>query len=277
MPARASISLPPPRPQVTAFLAEAKEHFDDDAPRLVLADWLEEYGDESDQARAAFVRAQCERAPLEQQGSRAVALRQIESDLLARHQQTWLGPLLVGRCAWSFERGLAHGSVGNFTGLGYYRAEEPSISVVLDALAGSEIAAWVDSLALEYLVEEDARRIADSPFLAEIVSLEVDLCGAGAHLHALIASPHLAGLRRLSLRRPISEDEVVALASAPLPPGLTSLTLALADVRGRGAFALAGSHHLDRLSSLCLSNCPVSSKGEAALRRRFGDRLILTW
>jgi uncharacterized protein (TIGR02996 family) len=33
---------------------------DDDAPRLVLADWLEENGDDADRARAEFVRVQCE-------------------------------------------------------------------------------------------------------------------------------------------------------------------------------------------------------------------------
>jgi uncharacterized protein (TIGR02996 family) len=41
-----------------AVLAEP----DDDAPRLVLADWLEEYGDDADRARAAFIRVQCELA-----------------------------------------------------------------------------------------------------------------------------------------------------------------------------------------------------------------------
>jgi uncharacterized protein (TIGR02996 family) len=42
-----------------AFLADILEHPDDDAPRLVYADWLEENGDSQ---RAEFIRLQCELA-----------------------------------------------------------------------------------------------------------------------------------------------------------------------------------------------------------------------
>src|SRR4051812_41868891 len=48
-----------PRPELLGLLAACKERPDEDGPRLVLADWLEENG-ESD--RAAFVRAQVRRA-----------------------------------------------------------------------------------------------------------------------------------------------------------------------------------------------------------------------
>src|SRR5262245_48502857 len=44
------------RPEVVAFLADMKEHPDDPTPRLVLADWLEEHGDEADRARAEYLR-----------------------------------------------------------------------------------------------------------------------------------------------------------------------------------------------------------------------------
>ncbi len=49
--------LPKLRPEVAAFLAAAKDEPEDDAPRLVLADWLEENGDSTDAARAEFARA----------------------------------------------------------------------------------------------------------------------------------------------------------------------------------------------------------------------------
>lgn len=44
-----------------AFLADIIEHPDDDAPRLIYADWLEDHGDAS---RAEFIRVQCELARL---------------------------------------------------------------------------------------------------------------------------------------------------------------------------------------------------------------------
>jgi uncharacterized protein (TIGR02996 family) len=41
---------------VDAFLADIREHPDDDAPRLIFADWLDDAGHAD---RAAFIRAQC--------------------------------------------------------------------------------------------------------------------------------------------------------------------------------------------------------------------------
>lgn len=47
------------RPEVLAFL-DAREHPEDDTPRLVLADWLDEQGGS---ARAEFTRPGCVLAP----------------------------------------------------------------------------------------------------------------------------------------------------------------------------------------------------------------------
>jgi uncharacterized protein (TIGR02996 family) len=44
-----------------AFLADIVEHPDDDTPRLVYADWLEDHGEE---AQAEFIRVRCELARL---------------------------------------------------------------------------------------------------------------------------------------------------------------------------------------------------------------------
>src|SRR4051794_4580817 len=72
-----------------AFLADIIEHPDDDVPRLVYADWL----DEHDQAeRAELIRVQVELAGAPEAG-RAEELRQREAALLADHAQEWLGPL----------------------------------------------------------------------------------------------------------------------------------------------------------------------------------------
>ena len=47
-----------PRPEVLAFLQDIKQNPDDNTPRLIFADWLEENGD----PRREFVRVQCELA-----------------------------------------------------------------------------------------------------------------------------------------------------------------------------------------------------------------------
>jgi uncharacterized protein (TIGR02996 family) len=70
-----------------AFLRTIREHPDDDGPRLVYADWLEERG-ECD--RAEFIRVQCE---LEQapDDERYAGLAQREAELLQRHREAWFG------------------------------------------------------------------------------------------------------------------------------------------------------------------------------------------
>jgi uncharacterized protein (TIGR02996 family) len=80
------------RPQVLALLQQAKECPEQDGPRLVLADFLEEQGDPD---RAEFIRLGCQLAPgappldasLRQQiGQRLDRLEE-------RHGGAWLGSL----------------------------------------------------------------------------------------------------------------------------------------------------------------------------------------
>ena len=54
------------------FLEDITAHPDDDAPRLIFADWLEEKGDSD---RAEFIRVQIERARLPAWDARQVRLR----------------------------------------------------------------------------------------------------------------------------------------------------------------------------------------------------------
>src|SRR5262249_47472223 len=50
-------AMPPTvRPELLALLADVKENPADLTPWLVLTDWLEEHGDEADQARAEYCR-----------------------------------------------------------------------------------------------------------------------------------------------------------------------------------------------------------------------------
>src|SRR5437588_9322349 len=92
-----------PRPEVRAFLEDIRVHPDDDTPRLILADWLEEFGDEVDLARGELIRVQC---ALARPGRSPAALRQRESYLLARYADDWLGPLARLAERWRFERGM---------------------------------------------------------------------------------------------------------------------------------------------------------------------------
>src|SRR5438874_2139584 len=73
-----------------AFLAAIREAPDDDTHRLVYADWLDDHGDE---ARAEFIRVQVELARLPGKDARRPGLEKRETELLAAHRESWLGPL----------------------------------------------------------------------------------------------------------------------------------------------------------------------------------------
>src|SRR5688572_20324331 len=74
------MKLPP------GLLQEILDAPEDDAPRLVSADWLEEHG-ESD--RAELIRVQCELARLDEGDPRVLGLRRREHELLVAHHAEW--------------------------------------------------------------------------------------------------------------------------------------------------------------------------------------------
>jgi uncharacterized protein (TIGR02996 family) len=87
-----------------AFLRAIIERPDDDLPRLVYADYLDEVGDH---ARAEFIRVQCELAALPEDDPRRPALEDREHELLAEHEPAWLGD--TGKLAeWAFRRGFLY-------------------------------------------------------------------------------------------------------------------------------------------------------------------------
>jgi uncharacterized protein (TIGR02996 family) len=75
-----------------AFLQAIQEAPEDDSPRLIYADWLDEHGN---QDRAEFIRTQCERLRLRHTAERALALREQVRALLDRHTREWLPSSLL--------------------------------------------------------------------------------------------------------------------------------------------------------------------------------------
>jgi len=73
-----------------AFLQTILDHPDDDVPRLIFADWLEEHGDGD---RAEFIRAQLERHALPPHTARHDELLARETSLLRRNGHQWLQPI----------------------------------------------------------------------------------------------------------------------------------------------------------------------------------------
>jgi uncharacterized protein (TIGR02996 family) len=85
-----------------AFLQAILENPDDDTPRLIYADWLEERGD----PRGEFIRIQCRLAMLSAADERRPLLERQERELLEHHQDKWLGALRPSLSGWTFRRGF---------------------------------------------------------------------------------------------------------------------------------------------------------------------------
>src|SRR6478736_3270237 len=79
---------------------------DDDAPRLIYADWLDEHGDP---ARAAFIRTQIEIARRPSSQARLVQLKQAESTLLRANRDAWTAWVPGWAEARAFHRGFLEG------------------------------------------------------------------------------------------------------------------------------------------------------------------------
>src|SRR5438874_13842040 len=84
-----------------AFLRAILDNPDDDLPRLIYADWLDEHGEA---ARAEFIRVQIERARLPADNGRQDALAAREKNLLIRHGPEWMLPYHLN--AQEFRRGF---------------------------------------------------------------------------------------------------------------------------------------------------------------------------
>ncbi|MCA9176392.1 MAG: TIGR02996 domain-containing protein [Planctomycetales bacterium] len=84
------------------FLDEILAHPDDDAPRLVYADWLSERED----PRGEFIRLQCERERLPQYSLEAQQSLLRERELASRHGREWAGELHEMFYPYRFRRGF---------------------------------------------------------------------------------------------------------------------------------------------------------------------------
>jgi uncharacterized protein (TIGR02996 family) len=74
------------------FLQTICETPDDDAPRLVFADWLEDNGQSE---RAELIRTQCRRAKMDEWDDGYEDLAQREQELLEKYGKKW------GKAAWT--------------------------------------------------------------------------------------------------------------------------------------------------------------------------------
>jgi uncharacterized protein (TIGR02996 family) len=90
----------------TGLLASVIDHPDDDCPRLVYADFLDEQGSEANAARAEFIRLQIERARFPKNDPRQAEWLTREKALSDRWAWEWAVPLHGHISEWVLRRGF---------------------------------------------------------------------------------------------------------------------------------------------------------------------------
>lgn len=258
-----------------ALWAAIRAHPNDDTPRLVYADWLEEHGDE---ARAAFIRAQCALevlGPDRRKGRKQRVPLEAQLAKLKVHQDEWLAP---------FRTQLAHprprtdddGPIDLKLRRGFVDGVQFDLATAAAVARAGDDLEPVDRIEMwEMGINYDSSAvaaIAKWPGAGCVTGFSVAfVADADAYV---IARGHMSNLRHLGLwYGKVSDAGVAKLAAWPGAAALRSLDLKDNPITDAGARKLADSSYLTGLTQLQLNGTQIGSEGRTALRTRFGDAL----
>jgi uncharacterized protein (TIGR02996 family) len=244
-----------------SFLQDILANPEDDAPRLVYADWLEETGAlESQRARAELIRVQCELERLPAGDQRRMERERLTRRLLKDHAREWTAPLRKARLGsdWQFRRGFVEGlrlSARTFVTVAGRLFELAPVRSVCFPDASNE----VDDLAA-------------CPYLARLKAVDLgSMCACGfcpihLELQRLFRSRHVKNLTSLVLSDDRVGPELVGhLADSRPLAGLTTLDLSANRLGTAGVRVLAGKTRLVSLKSLALGGNDIGPQGARAL------------
>jgi uncharacterized protein (TIGR02996 family) len=286
------------------FLQEILAHPDDDAPRLIYADWLDERGD----PRGEFIRVQCELAQLAVRNARYRKLRARERELLAQHEKAWIGSFKPLVRLWEFRRGFVEfievstrdflkRAPDIFKLMPVRRAFLRAGSRRMAALAACPYLARLSGLEFHHtsMGDDGLAALTASPHLGNLTRLKLYCCGfheAGIHAlrrpHAfqrlehldlgmnqigssgvttLAQFPLLANVRSLRLTSTAGGDGIAALGASPFLGRLEELDLSSNQLDTGATESLAQAPQFTQLAKLRLSYCGIRDAGAAAIAR----------
>jgi uncharacterized protein (TIGR02996 family) len=230
-----------------AFLQRIRAYPDDDAQRLIFADWLDEEGD----PRGRFIRVQL--ALANDDCPERQKLQAEEQALLDAHHTEWEAPLRGLATGFVFRRGFV---------------DELNVEAKQFLRHAHEIFTASPVRHVHMLdVSDSLPEVLRSPYLGRLAGLTVHGQHTGEPLARAVArSEHLGGLKRLALtRNRLGDDAAEQLALSPKLANLEELDLGENAVGETGARALAASPHLGRLRRLELRGNRLGPAGAEAL------------
>lgn len=202
-----------------ALIAAIRETPDDDAPRLIYADWLEEKGGDANVERAAFIRTQIERATLPEHDPRQIELEARELQLLRQFAKAWCGSHFLFKKS-RFRRGFIEYVHVNLQHFLHHRRQFFDLEPVRDV----SLTGWMRAN------DDLVRRVAGCEEWRFVETLRIHHQGPHksprSNVVTLIESPHLTRMK--SLRVPmlaINADARRRFENAPMLTRLTELSL----------------------------------------------------
>jgi uncharacterized protein (TIGR02996 family) len=250
-----------------ALLRAIVAHPDDDTPRLVYADWLDENAPDKlpspaagPSARAEYIRVQCRLARRPFDDPEYPELLEREADLaqwLLAHAKDESRPPLPDGFRWycDFDNGpggtYARGFPEETEYADYEDDPAQNVENIVAGLPQLFAACTARTLRLEDAYGKEVAGVVRAPVVAGLRGLVLaDLAGEDddVALRGLAESPHLGGLRRLELEFPPGPTGLEWLAEAKSLDGLTSFMI---DSPGAaGLRLLAGARWFRNLRSL---------------------------
>ncbi len=228
----------------------------DDLPRLVYADWLDERGEESDAAQAEYIRLEIELAradPGERPTTGRGGMGKRSAALLARHGAAWF-PALSGRGDLLDRSG---GYIDYWRGFPY-RVTAPADRLLL---VGDELTrcGLITSAKVRDLDGDLLGRLGESPWVGRLRGADLFPARMARPIDwgALADAPHLGDLEELELSGgTLSAEAARRLADADPLPRLYRLEL-FVTTDPAAVVALLGGPAFARLESLRILGVPL--------------------
>ncbi len=232
-----------------AFLHDILAHPDDDAPRLIYADWLDEHND----PRGEFIRIQCALAQLSDEDPRRWPLELREQELLREHQTKWL-PKDIGNASFTLHRGFVERIV---------LSPEQFVSdadLIFEQAPIRQLHLHNRVLVRRQHSNSPLARVASSRHLSQIQRLCLsDFNLSRRELREFLSSPNLRQLTELQFWRRVVESDGVCelpvgivhdLTEVPCGTNLTTLHLTATGLTIDALRVLANSPSLANLREL---------------------------
>lgn len=257
-----------------ALLRTIIAHPEDDLPRLVFADFLEESGHPAHVARAHFIRVQIE-------------AEQHEVGSPEQEKYVVMAAELRGQFRDEVDLILPEPNQVGVTGIRRRGFVEEVHARELELLHYGPLlvnVAPVTSLKVQMLANQSLI-FRGLTWLSSIRSFEMEKQVWPFYTDTemwtrLIRNPHFSHLRTLNLSDNHLSDDWVVLFISELPATafaqtLRELILVRTDITDRGANTLAAARGVEGLTKLDLRENRITESGAEVLRRRFGERVLL--